>query len=176
MDRVVESETPKLESLLSTEERRIIARHNVYGIRDQYVSADESLYHPFVGDDLLLKPLRFDLRNSLYVCILWAKHPGVLGRHRHRSPVTAYTLEGAWRYAEYDWIARPGDFVQENPGVIHTLIAERGMKTLFFVNGSLEFYDERDALQNTMDVFSFLDMYLCHCESRGLAVNERLIF
>ena len=104
------------------------------------------------------------------------KHPGVLGRHRHRSPVTAYTLEGAWRYAEYDWIARPGDFVQENPGVIHTLIAERGMKTLFFVHGSLEFYDERDALQNTMDVFSFLDMYLRHCEERGLAVNERLFF
>lgn len=164
------------QSVLSADERRIIGRHAVHGIEDQYISDGESVWHPFVGEDLVLKPLRFDLRNSVYVCILWAKQAGVLGRHRHRSPVTAYTLEGAWRYAEYDWIARPGDLVQENPGVIHTLVAEEGMKTLFFVGGSLEFYDEQDALLNTMDVFSFLDLYLSHCEQHGLPVNERLIF
>jgi len=66
--------------------------------------------------------------------------------------------------------------VQENPGAIHTLIAEAGMKTLFFVGGSLEFYDDNDVLTNTMDVFSFLDMYVSHCEANGLSVNHRLIF
>ncbi|SLN74668.1 2,4'-dihydroxyacetophenone dioxygenase family protein [Oceanibacterium hippocampi] len=163
-------------SVLSDDEQRILSRIAHYGITDQYIDTDESLWHPFVGDELMLKPLRFDLRNSLYVCILWAKQPGVLGRHRHRSPVTGFTLEGGWRYAEYDWVAKPGDLVQENPGAIHTLIAEKGMKTLFFVNGSLEFYDEHDVLQDTMDVFSFLDLYVSHCDANGLPVNERLIF
>lgn len=163
-------------SVLDPDQQRILGRVARYGITDQYIDSGESVWHPFVGDELMLKPLRFDLRNSLYVCILWAKQAGVLGRHRHRSPVTGFTLEGGWRYAEYDWVAKPGDLVQENPGAIHTLIAEKGMKTLFFVHGSLEFYDESDVLQNTMDVFSFLDLYVSHCESNGLPVNERLIF
>lgn len=163
-------------SVLSADQRRILGRVTTFGVTDQHIDTDESLWHPFVGDELMLKPLRFDLRNSVYVCILWAKNAGVLGRHRHRSPVTGFTLEGAWRYAEYDWVAKPGDLVQENPGAIHTLIAEKGMKTLFFVGGSLEFYDDQDVLQNTMDVFSFLDLYVSHCEANGLPVNRRLIF
>jgi 2,4'-dihydroxyacetophenone dioxygenase len=42
--------------------------------------------------------------------------------------------------------------------------------------GSLEFYDENDAILSTMDVFAFLDLYVCHCEANGIQVNERLIF
>ena len=36
-----------------------------------------------------------------------------LGKHRHRGIVTATTIAGSWNYREYDWIARPGDYVVE---------------------------------------------------------------
>lgn len=160
---------------LSADERRVLARHADFGISDMYVNEAESQYHPWIGD-VWLKPLRFDVRNNLYVTILWSKGPGGLGRHRHRGAVSAFTLEGSWRYEEYNWVARAGDFVQESPGVIHTLITDSGVKTLFFVGGSLEFYDENDNLQNTMDVFSFLDLYINYCEEQGLPVNKKLIF
>lgn len=160
---------------MSDDERRILARHNEFGITDRYIDGESSVFHPWVGD-VWLKPLRFDVRNNVYVNILWAKGPGGLGRHRHRGQVTALTLEGSWRYEEYDWVAKPGDFVQENPGVIHTLTSDTGTKTLFSVGGSLEFYDENDNLENIMDVFSFLDMYIRYCEENNLEVNRDLIF
>lgn len=162
-------------SVMSEDDQRILARHNQFGVADMYLNDTESVFHPWVGD-VWLKPLRFDVRNSLYVNILWAKKPSGLGRHRHRGPVSAYTLEGSWRYEEYDWVAKPGDFVQENPGVIHTLTSDTGTKTLFFVQGSLEFYDDEDRLTETLDVFSFMDMYIRYCEEIGIPFNEKLIF
>ncbi len=162
-------------SYMSEDEKRILARHDQFGIPDIYLETNQSIYHPWVGD-VWLKPLRFDVRNSLYVTILWSKGAGGLGRHRHRGPVTAYTLEGSWRYEEYDWVARTGDFVQENPGVIHTLVSDTGTKTLFFVQSALEFYDEEDRLINTMDVFSFMDMYINYCDQVGFDFDKSLIF
>tara|TARA_A100000171_G_scaffold49237_1_gene57896 strand:+ start:9984 stop:10499 length:516 start_codon:yes stop_codon:yes gene_type:complete len=167
--------TPTKVSALTAEEQRVLSRHAQYGVPDMYLNENDSVFHPWVGD-VWLKPLRFDVRNSLYVNILWSKGPGGLGRHRHRGPVSAFTLEGSWRYEEYDWVAKTGDFVQENPGVIHTLTSDTGTKTLFMVQGALDFYDDEDRHINTMDVFSFLDMYVDYCEKQGIAVNEKLIF
>jgi 2,4'-dihydroxyacetophenone dioxygenase len=175
MDETMESQTLTQTYEMNDDERRILGHHASYGIQDMHLDGNTSVFHPWVGD-VWLKPLRFDVRNNVYVNILWAKGPGGLGRHRHRGQVTAFTLEGSWRYEEYDWVARPGDFVQENPGVIHTLTSDTGTKTLFYVGGSLEFYDEQDNLTNIMDVFSFLDMYINYCKENNLEVNERLIF
>lgn len=172
---MIESQILTAQSGMSADEQRILRRHGAFGVPDLYLNTEESLFHPWVGD-VWLKPLRFDVRNNLYVTILWSKGPGGLGRHRHRGPVSAFTLEGSWRYEEYDWVAREGDFVQENPGVIHTLTSDTGTKTLFFVGGSLEFYDDNDNLENIMDVFSFLDLYINYCEEIGVDVNKKLIF
>ncbi len=60
--------------------------------------------------------------------------------------------------------------------MIHTLTSDTGMKTLFFVQGALDLYDEQDRHLKTMDVFSFLNMYLDYCEENSIPVNENLIF
>ena len=106
---------------------------------------------------------------------MWVKSPGCLGRHRHRGVVTAMTLEGTWRYDEYDWVAKPGDFVKEHPGVIHTLYSDTGCKVNFTLHSSLEFYDEQDELLDIMDVFSFLDLYIEHCKTNKTEINTNLI-
>jgi len=110
----------------------------------------------------------------MYANVLWVKSGGMLGRHRHRGRVFGYTLEGSWRYLEYDWVARAGSYVQESPGAIHTLVSDQGMKTVFWLNGSLEFYDENDSLLETLDVFWFMDHYLSYCRENGIPINKKL--
>jgi 2,4'-dihydroxyacetophenone dioxygenase len=148
-----------------------------YGRPDIHIGAgeDESPYVPF-KENVFIRHLAFDVRTNSFANILWVKKGGMLGRHRHRGPISACTLEGSWRYLEYDWVARPGSYVRENPGVIHTLVSDdpNGMKTIFFLNGSLEFYDDNDVLLDTLDVFWFIDHYLNHCRAHGLKINEKL--
>jgi quercetin dioxygenase-like cupin family protein len=110
----------------------------------------------------------------MYANVLWVKKGGSLGRHRHRGRVFGYTLEGSWRYLEYDWIARPGSYVQESPGAIHTLVSDEGMKTMFWLNGSLEFFDDNDNLLETLDVFWMMDHYLSYCRENGIKVNQKV--
>lgn len=64
--------------------------------------------------------------------------------------------------------------MRESPGVTHTLISDEGMKTMFFLNGSLEFYDEKDNLTDTLDVFWFINHYVSYCREHGIKLNEKL--
>jgi 2,4'-dihydroxyacetophenone dioxygenase len=148
-----------------------------YGQPDVHIggSEEESPYVPF-KPNVYIRHLAFDVRRNYYVNVLWVTKGGMLGRHRHRGPVSACVLEGSWRYLEYDWVARAGSYVHESPGVIHTLVSDdpNGMKTMFWLNGSIEFYDERDTLLETLDVFWFIEHYLSYCREHRLKVNHKL--
>ncbi len=148
-----------------------------YGRPDVHigVSEDESPYVPF-KPNVYIRHLAFDGRRAQAVNILWVRQGGMLGRHRHRGPVWACVLEGSWRYLEYDWVARAGSYVHESPGAIHTLYSDdpNGMKSMFWINGSIEFFDEQDNLLETLDVFWFMDHYLRHCREHGIPVNKKL--
>jgi hypothetical protein len=147
-----------------------------YAFPDVHIggSEEESPWVPFKGNTTFIRHLAFDVRSNLYANVLWVKEGGMLGRHRHRGRVFGYTIEGSWRYVEYDWVARPGSYVQESPGAIHTLVSDEGMKTMFWLNGSLEFFDEKDNLLETLDVFWMMDHYLSHCREHGIQVNQKL--
>ena len=134
---------------------------------------DESPWVPF-RPNVFIRHLSFDVRTNMYANVLWVKSGGMLGRHRHRGRVFGYTLEGSWRYLEYDWVARAGSYVQESPGAIHTLVSDQGMKTVFWLNGSLEFFDEHDGLLETLDVFWFINHYLSYCRENGIKINQKL--
>ena len=144
---------------------------------DLFIPGDEeaSPWVPF-GDKAYIRHLAFDVRNNSFTNMLWVEGGGMLGRHKHRGPVSGFVLEGSWRYLEYDWVARPGGYVHESPGVIHTLVCDdpNGMKTVFWLNGSLEFYDDDDNLTQTFDVFWYIDHCLSYCKEHGLPVNNAL--
>jgi hypothetical protein len=74
----------------------------------------------------------------------------------------------------YDWVAGPGDYVVENPGTIHTLFMGAGAEVVFTITGSLEFFNDDDSLRETMDIFSFAELYYNHCEEKGVKPNEKL--
>ena len=75
-------------------------------------------------DCLSFRPLCFCVSQGYYVNLLKFKGGGVLGCHRHPSPVHALTLKGSWGYKEHDWNAKPGTYVFEPPGETHTLIVD----------------------------------------------------
>jgi 2,4'-dihydroxyacetophenone dioxygenase len=140
---------------------------------------DESPWIPLADSSAtengaFLRMLSFDVRTNSFAVVLWVKGGAVIGRHRHRGTVDGYVLEGSWRYLEYDWVARAGDFIHESPGVVHTLVSDDGMKTVFFLNGPLEFYDDDENHVLTHDVFYLIDMYTSYCRKHGIPVNEKL--
>lgn len=140
---------------------------------------DESPWIPLADSSAtengaFLRMLFFDVRTNSFAVVLWVKGGAVIGRHRHRGTVDGYVLEGSWRYLEYDWVARAGDFIHESPGVVHTLVSDEGMKTVFFLNGPLEFYDDDGNHVLTHDVFYLIDMYTRYCREHGIPVNEKL--
>ena len=51
------------------------------------------------------RPLQFNISNGSWVTLLKAEGEGTRGRHHHSASVSAWTIEGAWGYREYDWVA-----------------------------------------------------------------------
>ncbi|KAL7523226.1 hypothetical protein ACHAXR_000085, partial [Thalassiosira sp. AJA248-18] len=75
-------------------------------------------------DCLSFRPLCFCTSQGYYVNLLKFTGGGILGRHRHSSPVHAVTLKGSWGYREHGWHAHPGTYVFEPPGETHTLVVD----------------------------------------------------
>ncbi len=118
-----------------------------------------------------VRPLMFDVGNGSWVSILKAQGSGTIQKHRHASPVTAWTLDGAWGYREHDWVARAGSFAYEPAGHIHTLYIDPAvghMTALFHVMGPLVYLDEDNNAVDYDDVFLRLDRYTQHCKAVGL--------
>lgn len=146
-----------------------------YSLPGAFVGAADTPWVPR-GGNAFVRHLAFDVRNNFYATILWVKGPGRIGTHRHRGSVLAFGIEGSFRYLEYDWVCRPGDFLVEMPGHAHTLVTDEpeGMKALFLMQGANDFFDEDGQLIETTDVFWFIDHYTRYCKDNGIPINKAL--
>ena len=132
-------------------------------------------------DRLSFRPLCLCTSQGYYVNLLKFAGGGVLGRHRHSSPVHALTLRGSWGYLEHDWHARPGTYVYEPPGETHTLVVDEGcdeMIALFHVTGSLLYVSEGTGeITGYDDVFTKLEKARRWYEECGLGRDyaDRLV-
>ena len=154
--------------------RAVIERHGVQG---KFVSSDEkeSPWVPF-GSNAAIRHLAFDVRRNVYSNILWIKSGGVVGTHRHRGTVVMVCLEGSARYLEYEWVAGPGDFIYETPGLTHTLVSDhpQGVKLFGWLEGSTDFFDEKGGFIETLDIWWYINHYESYCREHGIAINEQL--
>src|SRR5690349_7205684 len=96
---------------------------------------------------------------------------GNLGVHRHYGSVLAFTLRGAWRYLEQDWISRTGDIVHETPGSVHTLLLEDDSEVIFFVEGHLSIWIAKHVLWR-MKIGGPLLKNTWFCTERGLEIVD----
>ena len=157
----------------------LTATINRLGLEDSVINESE---RPWIQSEKLpfmrWSPVRFDIARGAWTFIVHITTSGVVGRHQHHGEGFAYVLEGSWRYAEYDWVAEKGAFVHEAPGAIHTLTIDdpNGMKTLFVVNGAMDFFDENDNRVDQESVFYFVDRYVAYCEENGLEVDQRYFY
>jgi len=138
-------------------------------------SEQESPWVPF-GPSAAIRHLAFDVRNNRFSNVLWMKSPGVVGTHKHHGTVVMICLAGSVRYLEYDWIAGPGDFIYETPGLVHTLVSDHaeGVKLFGWLEGPIDFFDEQGRFVEQLDVWWFINHYETHCRAHGIPINKQL--
>ncbi len=145
------------------------------GVPDQAIQSDALPWVP-QGERVWFKPLRFDLANGRWVNLLRVTGSGKVNRHRHSGgQVLGFVIKGGWRYLERDWVARPGTFVYEPPGDIHTLVVDEGveeMLTLFLLEGVIQYLDDDDNVISQDDVFTKLERYLAYCRREGIEPQD----
>ena len=96
------------------------ATQSITDLVTEAIPDDERVWVP-QAEKIWFRPLLLNTTNGEWVNLLRIAKGGVMNRHRHPAPVYGYVLKGQWRYLEHDWVAKPGMFVFEPPGEIHTL-------------------------------------------------------
>ena len=82
---------------------------------------DEEFPWADTGTGVKLKVLQVREEEGLWI-IRNRFAPGVqVQTHRHTGPVFGYTVAGAWKYAESDFVNRAGSFLYEPARSVHTL-------------------------------------------------------
>ena len=130
---------------------------------------------PFVSltDGVLFQLMQADIGLGLWIVRTKFAPDTTIQRHRHTGTVFAYTTAGAWRYLEYPEINRPGSYLYEPAGSIHTLHAladTDGQTDVFFaIYGANLNLDDDGNVESVVDAGSILETYLQGCEEAGLA-------
>jgi len=140
-------------------------------ISDAIISAESIPWVP-QSPGVAFKPLRLSPKAGTWANLLRVESAGRVSRHRHLGAVQAWVLSGSWRYLEHDWVARPGDYVFEGPGDVHTLVVEPGavMETLFVIDASYEYLDDAGVVVGVESAASKLAAYQAYCTENGLEV------
>lgn len=88
--------------------------------------------------------------------------------HRHTGPVWGYTVSGAWKYKEYDYVNRAGSFLYEPAGAVHTLqCIEDGTQVWFHMHGANLNLDEEGSIASVSDGAGTLAAYYALCDAQG---------
>lgn len=146
---------------------------------ERVIDTDDLPWVPFDDNGTChFKPVRFDFTTGTWTYLFKIKENKILTRHRHTGgSVIGYNLKGYWRYAEREWVAKPGTFIFEPPGDIHTLITEEEeVITLFALGGSLQYFDEDDNIIGQDDIYSVYKRYCDHCVENGIEIRKDLLY
>jgi 2,4'-dihydroxyacetophenone dioxygenase len=122
------------------------------------------------AEGVFFKPLRICLEQGRWTNLLRVTRQGTVSLHRHLAAVEAWVIKGEWRYLERDWVARPGTYVFEPPGDIHTLVnsGQGEMVTLFSIHGPIEYIGPGGATVFTETAETKLSKYVDFCKESGI--------
>ncbi|MGZ9583740.1 2,4'-dihydroxyacetophenone dioxygenase family protein [Paenibacillus marinisediminis] len=146
-------------------------------LAEKIFNVEELPWVPFDDGTCHFKPLRFDLNTGTWTYLFKIKGNKTLNRHRHTGgSVIGYNIQGTWRYEGRDWVAKPGTFIFEPPGDIHTLITEEEVITLFILGGCLQYFNKDNQVIGQDDIYTVLKKYRDYCEEHGIQYLEELIY
>ena len=126
---------------------------------------------PFVdiGDGAKLKVIQVDINNGLWIVENIFQSGYTVQTHKHTGPVYAYTVSGAWKYKEYEYVNRAGSFLYEPAGSVHTLqCVEDDTRVWFHMYGANLNLDADGNVESVVDGAGTLAFYLAMCEQMGM--------
>jgi quercetin dioxygenase-like cupin family protein len=126
---------------------------------------------PFVdiGDGSKLKVIHVDVNEGLWIVENIFQAGYDVQKHKHTGPVYAYTVSGAWKYKEYEYVNRAGSFLFEPAGSVHSLTAvEDDTQVWFQIYGANLNLDADGNVESITDAAGVLEAYYLLCEGAGL--------
>ncbi len=118
-------------------------------------------------------PMSFDVRHGAWHSVFRVAPSAQLPAHYHLGRVVGCTLRGRWRYRERDWEHRPGSYILEVPGDMHTfeVVGDETVE-LFVVNeGSFLSVDDTGKVTSITDAMLRLKQARHHYQTVGLGVD-----
>jgi 2,4'-dihydroxyacetophenone dioxygenase len=133
-----------------------------------HLAADE-LPWAEIGGGSKLKVVQVKPREGLWIVQNLFQAGYEVQKHRHTGPVWGYTISGAWKYKEYDYVNRAGSFLYEPAGSVHTLqCIEDDTLVWFHMYGANLNLDAHDNVESVTDGAGALAAYYLLCEAEGL--------
>jgi 2,4'-dihydroxyacetophenone dioxygenase len=133
---------------------------------------------PFVdiGDGSKLKVIQVKEEEGLWIVENIFQSGYEVQTHRHTGPVYAYTVSGAWKYKEYEYVNRQGSFLYEPAGSVHTLqCVEDNTQVWFQMYGANLNLDASGNIESVFDGPGSLAAYYALCEAEGLPRPKVLV-
>jgi 2,4'-dihydroxyacetophenone dioxygenase len=133
-----------------------------------HIGADDLPWAP-VPDGTLLKVLQVKEREGLWIVQNIFPAGYEVQKHRHTGPVWGYTVSGAWKYKEYDYVNRAGSFLYEPANSVHTLQSiEDNTNVWFHMYGANLNLDADGNVESVTDGSSALVGYYALLEHAGI--------
>jgi 2,4'-dihydroxyacetophenone dioxygenase len=133
-----------------------------------HIGADE-LPWADMGNGNKLKVLQVKEREGLWIVQNIFQAGFEVQTHRHTGPVWGYTVAGAWKYKEYDYVNRAGSFLYEPAGSVHTLMCvEDDTNVWFHMYGVNLNLDANGNVESVLDGRTALDGYYLMLDAQGI--------
>lgn len=157
--------------------RRNVKQELPYGLPGEVAmmaEPEDERYWVDDGHGLSMRPLWINPTSGSRVLLIRLKRNGVIGRHRHPDPVHGYVIKGEWYYLDHDWVAKPGMYIYEPPGEIHTLVVPDHVEetmSIFQCNGAVLYLDDDDNVIDYDDVYTVIEQCRAHYEKVGIGAD-----
>lgn len=142
------------------------------------INDDDFPWLPFShqSDGVFVKYVKCDPVRGEVITFLKAPASAALPRHHHTGTVIVYTINGAWKYREHDWVARLGSVVYETASSEHTPegLTTHGVEvlTLNIVQGELLYYGDKGQIAAIENWKTGLQRYLDYCIAHDIAPRD----
>lgn len=140
------------------------------------LNSEDTPWMPFApySNDIFIKYFKIDPVRGEFITLLKAPAKAAMPKHHHTGTVIVYTIQGAWKYKEHDWVARAGGVVYETASTAHTpeMVGDEEVITFNIVAGELLYLDDKDNIIAVENWKTGMKRYLDYCAANDIAPRD----